>query len=136
MSLPPTRLEAVVLLRQALRELLPQLSGRAREQAAAALQATRHVQAPLGPAVVAPALFGWAIRPAGKPGAPWGLERDAAHAQWCMAARDDAGQPHFEVVALAALPGGQLPAPAPRLCHDAPATSPVRPEADRPPSAP
>jgi hypothetical protein len=112
MPLPPTRLQAVVLLRQLLRELLPLLPSQAlRERAASALHATQFLQAPLRPAQGVPEPFGWAIRRAGRNDA-WGLETDEAHAQWCMAARDAAGTPHFEVVALAAMPGARLPAGA------------------------
>jgi hypothetical protein len=103
-------LRAIVLLRQTLRKLLGHLPNpELRLTVGQVLAETSHVLADIRPAT-----FGWAVRRTGAAGlkaGPWSLEFDAAHALYCTDARDETGQPIFEVIGLAALPTPELPAP-------------------------
>lgn len=105
---PMTRLQAIVLLRQTMRKLLGHIPNpEMRAVAGHALVETSHVLAE-----VRPANFGWAVRPAGDPTAPWTLEFDAGQAHYSTKALDQTGKSLFEVIGLAAMPTPELPAPA------------------------
>lgn len=100
-----TRLQAVVLLRQAIRDLLPHLPGQAQRDAAGkALQDTSHLIVELRPSVVTPHLFGWAVRAIGAEPALWSLVTVPAEVERLMSTRNDAGEPQYEVIPLAAVP--------------------------------
>lgn len=117
-----TRLQAVVLLRQAIRDLLPHLPGQAQRDAVGkALLDTSHLKVELRPSVVAPHLFGWAVRAVGAEPASWSLVTVPAEAERLMAACNAAGERQYEVTALAAVPSLRTrPEPLPNVTGSLP----------------